>query len=193
MGQKKVKEFKRKETASAVEELKAELERMTIKRDEALKAYRDQLIEDCVLTSSKWLTVSGFMMAKSALQDVLTADEANSPSSRDDAMAIAESLSIFASQLAEIFSEAEEVTIDYLDYHYDPEFVLGTHDAMSIALELLKVELIRSIKQVIEKMESEKAGMNHDIDNTREKLKTLTKEPKEKTEAAAEPTQDAEK
>jgi hypothetical protein len=156
---------KRLEENAIKADLNKQLEIGREEREKKLFQSMTQLGRQLQTASEKYLTVNGFMQARTTYEQVLfgtPADLGTDDVCRD----IARRMSELAGQLAQNLKgiKADDISESFLDGLLDKQFVLGTnHSPADVTLQLLKVNLLQNVGPAIDEIVQFREGVDAGI------------------------------
>lgn len=169
----KVKKPQAVDNKAIIEDMEVQLEATKKAQLEKMEKSRDHLVAQLEMASKKYLTVNGFMQARSTIDQVSFGDESGFGDFNDQARDHAKAMSKLAGDLAASVAEMPIDAIDeaVLDGYLDETFVDFPQSLTSIAWQMLVVSLLQNVGPVIDDMVTFREATQHEIDKLTEELK----------------------
>lgn len=169
----KVKKPQAVDSKAIIEDMELQLEAAKKAQLEKMEKSRDHLVAQLEMASKKYLTVNGFMQARSTIDQASFGDESGFGDFNDQARDQAKAMSKLASDLAASVAEMPIDAIDeaVLDGYLDETFVDFPQSLTSITWQMLVVGLLQNVGPVIDDMVTFREATQHEIDKLTEELK----------------------
>lgn len=169
----KVKKPQAVDSKAIIEDMELQLEAAKKAQLEKMEKSRDHLVAQLEMASKKYLTVNGFMQARSTIDQASFGGESVFGDFNDQARDQAKAMSKLAGDLAASVAEMPIDAIDeaVLDGYLDETFVDFPQSLTSITWQMLVVGLLQNVGPVIDDMVTFREATQHEIDKLTEELK----------------------
>ena len=176
MSQQQAKVKRINEKTALRKDLETQISAGTAERARKLEASKVHLEGQLQKTSEKYLTVNGYMQARTVLEEATIGD---AKISDVESFEIAREMSALAHQILEQVSstDIEDISADIVEEIYDHSFVIGKTETTpaAIARELLRVQLAQNIGPSISDMISFRDETAKGIETLKAELEALNK------------------
>jgi polyhydroxyalkanoate synthesis regulator phasin len=168
----------RAERLKMIDDIKTQIEAAQNSRNEKLRQSMDHLLAQVEMVSKKYLTVNGYMQAKQAMMEATFEDLPLSARDNESIKGLAFEMSGMVKDLAGKLHDVDVHEIDesVIDGLMDHEFVKNPLDHMTVARELLIVQLLQNIGPVIDDIVSFRESTRDGLDRLHEELQRLEDE-----------------
>lgn len=169
----KVKKPQTVDSKAIIEDMELQLEAAKKAQLEKMEKSRDHLVAQLEMASKKYLTVNGFMQARSTIDQASFGDESGFGDFNDQARDQAKAMSKLAGDLAASVAKMPIDAIDeaVLDGYLDETFVDFPQSLTSITWQMLVVSLLQNVGPVIDDMVTFREATQHEIDKLIEEIK----------------------
>lgn len=164
--------------AQLIDDLRTQLEAATQAQSDKLAGSKKHLIAQLEMASRKYLTVNGYMQARSTLEQVLFGKVTeNDPD--DVARDLAQELSRMADEIAQRVEAIDVMDLDeaVLDGYLIEDFVTRPCAPIAVARQLLVVNLLQNIGPVIDDIIQFRTSTNEAVDRIQEEITKATGSP----------------
>jgi hypothetical protein len=154
-------------------DLQAQLDAAVPARNEKLQQAVDHLRNQLEMTSKKYLTVNGYMQARTTLEEVLFGEEGFEYV--DECRWLAQRMSDLAKEL---LVELDATTLDTIDEsliesRYSADFVTEEFTPIAATEQLLIMNILQNLGPVLDDIVQARAAMDHEIEKLTKALEEV--------------------